>query len=223
MITVATRIAGAHDALALAEQHDGVYAGLGIHPHNANEPDAHRLDELRELLAHDRAVAVGETGLDYFREYAPHDDQRRLFEAQLELAAELGKPVVIHTRDADEDTLAALAPHRRHGHPPLLLLARAARAGARARLVRLVRRQRHLPEGAGASRRGAPRARRPDPGRDRQPVPLPAAGPRQAQRAGERRSTRSRRSPRRAARTRPSSPARSTPTRPPPSGCERRL
>src|SRR5262245_3470182 len=108
VITVATRIAGAHQALALAEQHDGVYAVLGLHPHNANEPDAHRLDELRELLAHDRAVAVGETGLDYFREYAPHDEQRRLFEAQLQLAADVGKPAVIHTRDADEDTLAAL-------------------------------------------------------------------------------------------------------------------
>jgi TatD DNase family protein len=108
VIAVATRIVGARDALALAEQHDGVYACLGIHPHNANEPDADRLDELRELLAHERAVAVGETGLDYFREYAPHDDQRRLFERQVALAAELGKPVVIHTRDADADTLATL-------------------------------------------------------------------------------------------------------------------
>ena len=67
-----------------------------------------RLDQLRELLAHERAVAVGETGLDYFREYAPHDDQRALFDGQLAIAAELGKPVVIHTRSADEDTLAAL-------------------------------------------------------------------------------------------------------------------
>ncbi len=108
ILNVATRIASAHQALALAEQHDGVYAVLGIHPHNANEPDAHRLDELRDLLRHPRAVAVGETGLDYFREYAPHDDQQRLFAAQIEIAAELGKPVVIHTRDADEDTLAAL-------------------------------------------------------------------------------------------------------------------
>ena len=108
VITVATRIAGAHEALALTEQHEGLYAALGIHPHNADEPDAHRVDELRELLAHPRAVAVGETGLDYFREYAPHDEQRALFDAQLELAADVGKPVVIHTRDADDDTLAAL-------------------------------------------------------------------------------------------------------------------
>jgi TatD DNase family protein len=108
VIVVATRIAGAYEALALADEHDGVYAVLGIHPHNANEPDAERVDELRGLLAHPRAVAVGETGLDYFREYAGRDAQLRLFEAQVALAAELGKPVVIHTRDADDDTLAVL-------------------------------------------------------------------------------------------------------------------
>ena len=75
------------------------------------------------LLAIRRRVAVGETGLDYFRDYAPRDAQRRLFERQLELAAELGKPVVIHTRAADDDTLAALARLRRHGRPALLLVA----------------------------------------------------------------------------------------------------
>ena len=63
------------------------------------------------LLAHPKVVAVGETGLDWFRDYAPTDAQKRLFAQQLELAAELGKPVVIHTRAADEDTLAALAGH----------------------------------------------------------------------------------------------------------------
>jgi TatD DNase family protein len=106
VIDVATTIAGARDALALAERHDGVYACLGIHPHEAGSPGD--LDELRRLLAHERAVAVGETGLDYFRDYAPHDAQRTLFDRQLALAAELRKPVVIHTRAAEEDTLAAL-------------------------------------------------------------------------------------------------------------------
>src|SRR5205814_8379490 len=62
----------------------------------------------RRLLAHERAVAVGETGLDYFRDYAPRDVQRALFEREVELAGELGKPVVIHTRAADDDTLAVL-------------------------------------------------------------------------------------------------------------------
>ncbi len=109
VVAVATSIAGAQQALELASTHEGVYAALGIHPHNADGDDVTRLDELRELLAHERAVAVGETGLDYFREYAPHADQRALFDGQLAIAAELGKPVVIHTRSAEDDTLAALA------------------------------------------------------------------------------------------------------------------
>ncbi len=111
VVCVATTIAGAHDALALAEAHDGVYACLGIHPHEAGSGEAARVGELRALLAHPRAVAVGETGLDYYRDYAPAAAQRELFTAQLELAAETGKPVVIHTRAADDDTLAALGDH----------------------------------------------------------------------------------------------------------------
>jgi TatD DNase family protein len=90
----------------IAERHGGVFAALGIHPHEAAEGD---VAPLREALADPKAVAVGETGLDYFRDYAPRDAQRRIFDAQLELAAELNKPVIIHTRAADEDTLAALA------------------------------------------------------------------------------------------------------------------
>jgi TatD DNase family protein len=109
VIVVATTIAGASEALELAESHDGVYACLGVHPHNAGEDDAERLDELGALLARERAVAVGETGLDYFRDYAPRPAQRRLFERQLEVARSLEKPVVIHTRAADEDTVAVLA------------------------------------------------------------------------------------------------------------------
>jgi len=106
VITVATSLAGARDAIGIAGSHGGVYASLGIHPHNA-EGDEHPA-ELREFFDDPKAVAVGETGLDYFRDYAPHDEQRRLFIAHLDLAAELGKPVVIHTRAADDDTLAAL-------------------------------------------------------------------------------------------------------------------
>jgi TatD DNase family protein len=86
-----------------------VFAILGIHPHEAGSATEDDLSELRELLGHPKAVAVGETGLDWFRDYAPRDDQHRIFTAQLELAAELGKPVVIHTRAADDDTLTELA------------------------------------------------------------------------------------------------------------------
>jgi TatD DNase family protein len=111
VIAVATTLAGAHAALALADAHDGVYACLGIHPHEAGGEEAGRVDELRALLDHPKAVAVGETGLDYFRDYAPHDAQQRLFGAQLALARDAHKPVVIHTRAADEDTLARLVAH----------------------------------------------------------------------------------------------------------------
>jgi TatD DNase family protein len=109
ILTVGTDVEDGRRALDLAERHDGVFAILGIHPHDAGTATPHDLAQLRELLERPNAVAVGETGLDWFRDYAPRDDQRRLFAAELELAAELGKPVVIHTRAADDDTLAALA------------------------------------------------------------------------------------------------------------------
>lgn len=109
VVTIGTGIESSRAALALAERHDGVFAAVGVDPHQAAAPDATRLDELRELLRHQKAVAVGETGLDHARQFASPDDQRRLFEAQLGLADELGLPVVIHSRDAVEDTAAALS------------------------------------------------------------------------------------------------------------------
>jgi len=111
ILTVGTNVEDCRSALSIAERHDGVFTILGIHPHDAGTATANDLVALRELLAHPKAVAVGETGLDWFRDYAPREDQRRLFTAELELAAELGKPVVIHTRAADDDTLDALADH----------------------------------------------------------------------------------------------------------------
>jgi len=102
VVVVATTVAGAKAALALADAEEGVYAALGIHPHEAGSAGPEDVERLRVLLAHPKAVAVGETGLDHFRDYAPREAQRRLFEAQLALAADTGKPVVIHTRDADD-------------------------------------------------------------------------------------------------------------------------
>ena len=108
VIAVGTTIDSCREALRIADAEPGVFAALGIHPHEAGGGDAARLDELCELLAHARAVAVGETGLDFYRDYAPRDAQRRLFERELAVAAELEKPVVVHTRAADEATLEAL-------------------------------------------------------------------------------------------------------------------
>src|SRR4029453_13304966 len=109
IITVGTGIDSCRAALELAELHEEVFAAVGIDPHQAGDTEANRIGELRGLAEHERSVAVGETGLDYFRDRAPRDRQRRLFEAQLELASDLGKPVVIHTRDADGDTADVLA------------------------------------------------------------------------------------------------------------------
>jgi TatD DNase family protein len=97
---------GTAQAVELADRFDDVYAVVGVHPHEAATGD---VDEIRHLQEHPKVVAVGEIGLDWYRDYAPADAQRYMFESQLGLAAELGKPVVIHTRAADDDTLAALS------------------------------------------------------------------------------------------------------------------
>jgi TatD DNase family protein len=110
IVSIGSGLDSCRETLAIAARHEGVFAALGVHPHQAADPDAEQLRELRELLRDDTAVAVGETGLDYYRDYAPRDRQLALFERQLELAAELGKPVVIHTRAASDDTAAALEP-----------------------------------------------------------------------------------------------------------------
>jgi TatD DNase family protein len=112
IVSVGSGLDSCRETLAIAGRELGVFAALGIHPHQAADEDAGRLDELRELLGHERAVAVGETGLDFYRDYAPHDRQRQLFERQLELAAELGKAVVVHTRAASNETAEALGGFR---------------------------------------------------------------------------------------------------------------
>jgi TatD DNase family protein len=110
IVTIGTGIESCRAALRIAEASDGVVvAALGIDPHRAGSPDAQRLDELRELLAHPLAVAVGETGLDNHHRFASPAEQRRLFAAQLDLAEELNKPVVVHSRDAAAETASALA------------------------------------------------------------------------------------------------------------------
>lgn len=109
IVTIGTGIESCRAALALADDNDGVYAALGVDPHRAAAPDAGRLDELRELLSHPKAVAVGETGLDNVRRLAGSLEQQRLFDAQLALAEELDLPVVVHSRDAAADTAAALS------------------------------------------------------------------------------------------------------------------
>jgi TatD DNase family protein len=109
VLTIGTGIESSRAALAIADEVDGVYAAVGIDPYQAGTAEAGRVDELRDLLEHPSAVAVGETGLDCFRQLATLVEQRRLFDAQLELASELGLPVVVHSRDAGAETAEALA------------------------------------------------------------------------------------------------------------------
>ncbi len=98
-------------ALAAAREHEGVFAIVGRHPHRAEGFGERDLEEIERAAADPLARAVGETGLDYYRDRAPREDQRRAFEAQLELAGRIGLPAVIHTRAAEEDTFAILAEH----------------------------------------------------------------------------------------------------------------
>jgi TatD DNase family protein len=108
ILTVGTDPSGCRLALELSDAHEGVFAILGIHPHGAAAADPDAFREIRRLQSHPKAVAVGEIGLDYYRDHAPRDVQRHAFDTQLAMAADVGKPVVVHTRAADGDTLAAL-------------------------------------------------------------------------------------------------------------------
>jgi TatD DNase family protein len=109
MLTVGTNGASSRAALAAAEAFPQVLAAVGCHPNEAHGFDDADLAELGALAAHPRCVAIGETGFDFYREGASRADQERAFSAQIGLARETGKPLVIHTRAADEDTLAMLA------------------------------------------------------------------------------------------------------------------
>jgi len=95
-------------AVALAEQYPGVYAAVGVHPHDAKTLDGDALAALRELARQPKVVAVGEIGLDFYRNLSPQDVQQWAFQAQLAWAAKLGKPVIVHDREAHAEVLNAL-------------------------------------------------------------------------------------------------------------------
>ena len=108
MLTIGVDGSSCRAALAAAESFPQVYAAVGRHPNSAKGFDDADLAELRALAAHPRCVAIGETGLDFYRAGAPRADQQRAFAAQIALARETGKPLVIHSRAAEEETLTQL-------------------------------------------------------------------------------------------------------------------
>jgi len=113
MIVTGASLAGSAAAIELARAHEGtLFATAGVHPHHAAQLAAAELPQLRELLLQPQVVAVGECGLDYYRDLSPRDAQLRAFEWQLQLAAESGKPVFLHQRDAHQDFVAVLREHR---------------------------------------------------------------------------------------------------------------
>jgi len=108
VVTIGTDVATSGDAVALAGRHPDVYAAVGIHPHDAATADDPALADLARLAEMLKVVAIGEIGLDYYRNLAPRDTQLRAFRAQLALARDLGKPVLVHCREAHADLLAEL-------------------------------------------------------------------------------------------------------------------
>jgi TatD DNase family protein len=94
--------------IALAEQHDFIYAAVGLHPHEASIYDEALEQQFLQLCQHPKVIGWGEIGLDYYYDHSPRDVQQRVFRRQLELALQARKPVIIHTRDAEDDTIQIL-------------------------------------------------------------------------------------------------------------------
>jgi len=119
IVTIGMGRDSAARAVSLTRDHEGVFAAVGVHPHDASGFADADLDWMRTLAAEPKVVAIGECGLDYHHDHSPRDAQARAFVAQIGLAREVGLPLVIHTRDAAADTLELLARHA--GDHPVIL------------------------------------------------------------------------------------------------------
>jgi TatD DNase family protein len=108
IINASFDLPSSRQAVELAEEYDNLYAAVGVHPHDANQLDDETLKALRDLAAHPKVVAIGETGLDYYRDLSPRPTQKSAFEKQLSLSREVELPIIIHNRDAHEDTMEIL-------------------------------------------------------------------------------------------------------------------
>ncbi len=108
MITIGTNLERSWAAVAIADRYPGVWAAVGVHPHDAKDMTEDTVKTLKELAGGTRVVAIGETGLDYFKEYSPRTEQVRCFREQIRMAGELSLPLIIHDRDAHNDTLEVL-------------------------------------------------------------------------------------------------------------------
>jgi len=107
-VTICTHLSRFEAVRAIAASHDNIWCSVGIHPHQVAEEGIAPIGQLIELAADPLVVGIGETGLDFYYDNSPRDDQRTNFRAHIEAARETGLPVIVHTRDADEDTAAIL-------------------------------------------------------------------------------------------------------------------
>lgn len=112
VITVGVDLYSSREAVRLAERHRAIWAGVGVHPHDAKTFDEEVERSLRELAQEGKVVAIGEIGLDYYRDLSPRETQREVFIEQIELANELGLPVIIHNRESSKEMLGILRRHR---------------------------------------------------------------------------------------------------------------
>lgn len=108
-------IKSSEKALELSEKYDFIFAAVGIHPHEAEDADENALEEVRRLSKHEKAVAIGEIGLDYHYDFSPREVQKEFFEKQIILANELQMPIIVHDREAHEDTLELLRKYKPKG------------------------------------------------------------------------------------------------------------
>lgn len=108
IINVGTSLEGSRRSLQLAKEHDFIYAAVGVHPHEAERFPVESWGELERLTQSEKVVAVGETGLDYFRNYSSHASQKELFRRQIRLAREVSLPLIVHSREADDETIGIL-------------------------------------------------------------------------------------------------------------------
>lgn len=108
IITASDTPKASEQAILIADRYDEVYAAVGVHPHEISLLNSKSIEDLYEMAKHEKVIAIGEIGLDYYRDTYPHSDQQRAFEIQLEIAKELDMPVVIHNREADHHVLSIL-------------------------------------------------------------------------------------------------------------------
>jgi TatD DNase family protein len=105
VLSVSVDVASTVENIALSQKYDRVYTATGIHPHNVKELQSQAIFPIEEFATHNKVVAIGEIGLDYYYENSPREEQKTWFAKQIALALRLGKPVIIHDRDAHKDTL----------------------------------------------------------------------------------------------------------------------